>query len=153
MKILTVCLGNICRSPLAQGVLEDLVAKQGLDWIVDSAGTSDWHNGESPDRRSIDVARRNGINISNQHSRPVVPLDFEYYDIILAMDKNNMRDLLIMSGKHHADKIKLLLEYLDDSPLKEVPDPYYSGGFDYVFELVRDACSAFIQKEQHIQLK
>ena len=106
-----------------------------------------------PEVQVIDVARRNGINISNQHSRPVVPQDFEYYDIILAMDNSNKRDLMNISEKHHHHKIKLLLDYLNDSPLKEVPDPYYSGGFDYVFELVSDACSAFIQKEQHIQLK
>lgn len=136
-----VCLGNICRSPLAEGILKNKVDLEKV--FVDSAGTGDYHIGQKPDERSIVVAHQNGIDISGQRCRQFTPKDFNAFDRIYAMDKNNYANILAQA-ESEADikKVKLLLEVLENSP-KEVPDPYYGGerGFENVFQMIDEACT------------
>jgi protein-tyrosine phosphatase len=142
MKILMVCLGNICRSPLAHGVMEHLVKEQGLDWTVDSAGTGNWHIGQGPDHRSTREARNNGIDISEQVCRQFRVSDFDDFDLIVVMDKNNLKDILAQA-RTEADKKKVRLLLGD----KEVPDPYYEDTqFAPVFKLVEAGCKELIKE-------
>lgn len=141
VKVLMVCLGNICRSPLAEGILKSKVDSSKV-W-VDSAGTGGWHVGELPDSRSIEIARRNQINISDQRCRKFKEDDFEEFDLIYVMDKSNRADVLnLASNKLHKSKVKLILNELSPETDLEVPDPYYGGdrGFQNVFEMLNDAC-------------
>lgn len=139
MKILMVCLGNICRSPLAHGIMEKLVEENKLDWEIDSAGTSKWHNGEGPDPRSIAVAFKNNLDISNQISRSISKYDLQHYDYIFAMDKNNLKDIQEIAQPDQLHKLHLFLPFGKVEETDEVPDPYYTLGFDYVFELINQA--------------
>ncbi|MDX1684546.1 MAG: low molecular weight protein-tyrosine-phosphatase [Saprospiraceae bacterium] len=140
--IIMVCLGNICRSPLAEGILRRKADARGLNISVDSAGTSDWHEGEPPDPRSVEIARKKGLDISGQRSRPFSTEDFEKFDLILCMDKENLQNVLSLTDKDaHRTKVELMLAYLEEDDLNEVPDPYWGGGFDHVFELLDRACS------------
>lgn len=141
MKIIMVCLGNICRSPLAEGILK---SKLPADFTVDSAGTINMHEGNSPDMRSIEVASKNGLDISNQRSRHFQSHDLHEYDRIFCMDKNNLRDVLSLAKTdEQRQKVSLLMQNLDlkQFPL-EVPDPYWSGSesFDQVFRQIDEAC-------------
>lgn len=138
MRILMVCLGNICRSPLAQGILE---SKLPDNYIVDSAGTAAYHVGNPPDSRSIAVAKQFGIDISNQRARQFDPADFENFDKIFAMDKANYTNLsALTNNKTHLDKISLFLDNVKNSDLSEVPDPYYGNESDFleVFRIIND---------------
>ena len=141
-KILMVCLGNICRSPLAEGILK---SKLNPDfYIVDSAGTSAYHIGELPDHRSIAIAKKNGIDISNQRARKFIANDFNEFDLIYAMDIENYYNICSLStNKSNLLKVKLILNEIN--PLKDlsVPDPYYGGdyGFENVYEMLDKACS------------
>ncbi len=141
MKILMVCLGNICRSPLAEGIMK---SKLPDNFSVDSAGTINMHEGSRPDKRSIEVATKNGLDISNQKSRPIKSDDLNYYDKIFCMDKNNLRDVLSLAkNQEQRDKISLLMHDLNLKQFSlEVPDPYWSGseGFDQVFRQIDEAC-------------
>ncbi|KQT18372.1 protein tyrosine phosphatase [Chryseobacterium sp. Leaf404] len=147
MKILMVCLGNICRSPLAEGILK---SKLPADFQVDSAGTINMHEGSAPDQRSVEVAFKNGLDISKQKSRHFQANDLDEYDKIFCMDKNNLRDVLSMA-KTDAQRQKVSL-LMNDLNLKqhpdEVPDPYWSGseGFDKVFRQIDDACEIIVEK-------
>ena len=147
ISVLMVCLGNICRSPTAEAVLRAQVNAAGLgDYItVDSAGTSDWHMGEAPDVRSMQAATTRLYDLSSQRSRQILSLDFEEFDYILAMDKQNLRDLCAHCPIDHQHKIELLLSY-GNTGWTEVPDPYNTGteGFELVLDLVEVACSAFL---------
>lgn len=146
MKILMVCLGNICRSPLAEGILKSKLSKN--RFYIDSAGTGGYHIGNSPDIRSIAIAKQHGIDISSQKCRQVKTEDFTYFDIIYAMDYNNYNHLIEMapSIKDQA-KVRLLLEETE-GPIMEVPDPYYGGkgGFANVFQLIDEACEQIKNK-------
>jgi protein-tyrosine phosphatase len=143
MKILMVCLGNICRSPLAEGIMQHLVKKHNLDWQVDSAGTGNWHVGEGPDRRSMKTAQSKGIDISKQVCRQFQVSDFDEFDRIYVMDKNNLNDVLALA-RNEADAVKVKL-LLND---KVVPDPYYDDAqFEPVFELIYTGCEDIIIKE------
>ncbi|HTF04216.1 MAG TPA: low molecular weight protein-tyrosine-phosphatase [Bacteroidia bacterium] len=150
MKILMVCLGNICRSPLAEGVLRYQLEKAGISGVeVDSAGTSGWHNGENPDARSVNNARRNGVDISRLVSRKFTSSDFERFDRIYVMDQSNLRDVLALAKhKEHESKVDLLLNAAHPGKNKAVPDPYYGGenGFQEVFDLVTAACHALVKE-------
>lgn len=145
MKILMVCLGNICRSPLAEGIMRHKVREAGLDWHVDSAGTTGWHSGELPDQRSIFTANKNGIDITDQRARQFSRKDFEEFDRIFVMDRQNYANVLELAGTdEHRAKVQLLLGALGDERREEVPDPYYDGGFDMVFEMINEACDHHI---------
>jgi protein-tyrosine phosphatase len=142
MKILMVCLGNICRSPLAEGIMQHLVDEQGLDWQIDSAGTGGWHVGEGPDRRSVRTAKHHGIDISKQICRQFRKSDFDEFDHIYVMDKYNLMDVLEMApDEASASKVKLLLGD------REVPDPYYDETmFEPVFELIEGRCKDIVRE-------
>jgi len=147
-----VCLGNICRSPLAEGILRFHLNKQGIGHVnVDSAGTSGWHNGESPDKRSIKNALQNGVDISQLVSRKFTRDDFENFDLIFVMDQSNLRDVLALaSNETHKLKVEMLLNVVQPRQNKAVPDPYYGGeiGFQEVFDLVNEACEILAHKIQ-----
>src|SRR6201996_3321168 len=136
MKILMVCLGNICRSPLAEGIMQHLSDEQGLGWEIDSAGTGNWHVGECPDQRSIRAAKKHGVDISKQVCRLFRVSDFDEFDHIFVMDKNNLADILAMArNENDRKKIALLLGN------NIVPDPYYDDSqFEPVFKMIEEGC-------------
>jgi protein-tyrosine phosphatase len=140
-RILFVCLGNICRSPTAEGVLRDLAHKcaPALELDIDSAGTAGYHIGSPPDPRSQRAAQRRGIDISGLRARQIARGDFTTYDLIIAMDRANLRDLEAKSPGHARGKLRLFLQYAPQTGRTEVPDPYY--GEDADFELVLDLCT------------
>ena len=142
-KVLFVCLGNICRSPTAEGVFRDLLVRRGLadKILVDSAGTSGWHVGEAPDARSQQEALRRGVDLSEQRSRAVAPSDFERFDYIVAMDGDNLRELKKRCPKELQSRLYLCTEFAPGLGLRDVPDPYYGGadGFARVFEIIAES--------------
>lgn len=145
-KVLMVCLGNICRSPLAEGILKSKTDSRFV--LVDSAGTAGYHIGNNPDQRSIAVAKKYGIDISGQRCRKFSYIDFAQFDIIYAMDLSNYNDIMALTNdKNEIEKVKLLLEE-GGSSVKEVPDPYYGGadGFEEVYNLINEACSVIAEK-------
>jgi protein-tyrosine phosphatase len=143
MKLLFVCLGNICRSPTAEGVMRKLCGDAGVrDVEVDSAGTGDWHRGEPPDARTIRHAARRGYDLSTLRARQVVAMDFVVFDRVLAMDTSNLQRLRRMAPDTHAHKLSLFLDVLG-APGREVPDPWSGGPED--FEHVLDLCEAGAQ--------
>ncbi|HRO07670.1 MAG TPA: low molecular weight protein-tyrosine-phosphatase [Saprospiraceae bacterium] len=146
MKILMVCLGNICRSPLAHGILERKIAENALlGWKVDSAGTSGWHNGEAPDNRAIQVALKNGFDISGQISRKITVQDFNDYDLILTMDTSNYNDVLrLCTNDTQRNKVRLIMNYLYPDKNISVPDPYYNDRFDEVVTMLDQAINELI---------
>lgn len=147
MKILMVCLGNICRSPVAEGIMKEKALQHGLKISVDSAGTSGWHNGALPDERSMANAKNNGIDISNQRSRKVTLEDFETFDLIYAMDESNHQNLLHMAPAKYHSKIKMILNEVAPNSNSSVPDPYYGhDGFQLVFDLLNEACERIATK-------
>ena len=137
-SVLFVCLGNICRSPLAEGVFRDLAAREGLDVEIDSAGTGDWHIGRAPDQRAQAVATKNGINICELRARQVTPEDFHRFDYIVAMDASNLANLEKMRPEGAKAEVGRLLDYAREAGVPDVPDPYYGGpeGFDETYRLV-----------------
>ncbi|MGB0506150.1 MAG: low molecular weight protein-tyrosine-phosphatase [Pikeienuella sp.] len=143
-KILFVCLGNICRSPTAEGVFRARAANAGLRVEVDSAGTGSWHVGEAPDRRAQIEAAKRGYDLSNQHARQVIQSDFLSYDYIVAMDHGNLRSLASIEPKESTAKTVLFLSYSPECGCDEVPDPYYEGGFDYALDLIEGAADGLI---------
>jgi protein-tyrosine phosphatase len=141
MKILMVCLGNICRSPVAEGVMKAKAKEYEIKVNIDSAGTSGWHDGAAPDERSLSNAAENGIDISKQKSRKVVLSDFEVFDILFAMDESNYNNLLNMAPEKYHHKIKMILNEVNAGENRSVPDPYYGNdGFQLVFDLLDEAC-------------
>lgn len=149
MKILMVCLGNICRSPIAEGILRHKLAEKGIDHVkTDSAGTASYHIGEAPDRRMRATGSANGIDISDLRARQFVREDFESFDIIYAMDKSNYRNILSLArSDSDQQKVKLILNEIEAGD-QEVPDPYYGGeeGFQHVFDLLDEAVERVIQR-------
>ncbi|MEM6686480.1 MAG: low molecular weight protein-tyrosine-phosphatase [Bacteroidota bacterium] len=146
-KILMVCLGNICRSPLAEGILASKLDPTKFE--VDSAGTSGYHDGELPDRRSIKTAKDHGIDISYQRSRKITRSDFQTFDYIFAMDRSNYDDILqLAENQQERDKILLILNQVSPNSNAEVPDPYFGGdqGFESVYKMLDEACSIFAKK-------
>ncbi|HAT67006.1 low molecular weight phosphotyrosine protein phosphatase [Aureisphaera sp. CAU 1614] len=146
-KVLMVCLGNICRSPLAEGILKSKVDPSKV--LVESAGTGGWHVGELPDSRSIDIAKKHGIDITDQRGRKFSEYDFERYDVIYVMDNSNYRDVLkLANSDSEKKKVKLILNEIFPGENVDVPDPYYGGsqGFENVFQMLDDACEKIAQK-------
>lgn len=143
IKVLFVCLGNICRSPTADAVFSKMVEDAGLEDLiaVDSAGTGSWHIGHPPDQRATAAAAQRGYDLSSLRARQVEINDFHQFDHILAMDEQNMVDLGALCPPDHQDKIRLFLEFSPDAELTDVPDPYYGGEdeFDQVLNLVESA--------------
>ena len=149
MRILMVCLGNICRSPMAEGVLRDLAAKEELDLRTDSAGTSHFHIGEAPDHRATAAMAQHGIDITDLRARQVSAADFARFDLLLAMDESNLADLKALApDAESAAKAKLIMDFAPEHPVRSVPDPYYGGddGFEQVFEMLNDACMRMVQR-------
>ena len=145
MKILMVCLGNICRSPLAHGILQQKVTQYNLDWLVDSAGTSGWHDGESPDIRAIQMAKKYDIDISKQTSRKINPNDYYNFDLILTMDDANYRDVLRMCPDSTLQsKIMKIITWNTHYDDYSVPDPYYDDRFQYVYNVLDHVCQNII---------
>lgn len=144
-----VCLGNICRSPLAQGILEQKIRVKGLDWEVDSAGTGRYHVGHGPDQRSIEKGMEYGINIAHQKSRQIELADLDRFDLILTMDTSNYQNVMALAkDKSQQDKIKLILNYVYPERNMVVPDPYYDGGFQKVYDLLDEALDKLIAATQ-----
>lgn len=140
-KILMVCLGNICRSPLAEGILKSKV--NSTHFFIDSAGTSNFHDGDLPDSRSILIAKKYGIDITNQRSRPFKKNDFDVFDIIYVMDQSNYQNIINLArDEKDKKKVKLILSENASSKISEVPDPYYDSerGFDQVFKMLDEVC-------------
>ncbi len=151
MKILCVCLGNICRSPTAEGILKNLLAEKKMSNFVDSAGTSAWHSGNPPDGRSTEHAKKRGYNLKGA-SRQVREEDFSDFDLILAMDLANKRDLYNLAEStnqaEQISKIQLITDFCKVHSIDEVPDPYYKGdeGFEHVLDILEDACTEIVHK-------
>ena len=148
IRILMVCLGNICRSPLAEGVLRSMLDKN--SFLIDSAGTAGYHIGDPPDKRSIWVGKQYGIDISSLKARVFVKEDFERFDYIFVMDKNNYRDVLSLSNsQEHKEKVSFLLDKLNTPmKMKEVPDPYYGDEKDFIstYLAIKEACEVISSK-------
>lgn len=145
-KVLMVCLGNICRSPLAEGILQSKVDPDKV--FVDSAGTAGYHVGNPPDERSIAVAQKYGLNIKNQRCRKFSRNDFKEFDHIYVMDRSNFSDVTSLANNHdEASRVKLLLSEAELG-IQEVPDPYYGGtdGFENVYQMIDTACEAIAKK-------
>ncbi|MEM6661763.1 MAG: low molecular weight protein-tyrosine-phosphatase [Pseudomonadota bacterium] len=143
MRILCVCLGNICRSPMAEGAVRRAAAEAGLDWHVDSAGTGDWHIGSPPDPRGLAAAARRGYDNSDQRARQVDPADFTACDLILAMDASNHANLTRVAPQGTAEKVRMF-----DPDGRDVPDPYFGGpeGFDDVLDMIEAAARALVAR-------
>ena len=147
MNVLMVCLGNICRSPLAHGILE---SKAPENWYIDSAGTSGWHEGERPDTRSIVTAKGRGLNIDQQRSRPFLVEDFERFDVIFAMDSSNYTNITRLAPDETSKaKVRLIMNEAYPGENRQVPDPYTGGqrGFEDVYDMLDLAIEKFL--EQH----
>lgn len=148
MKILMVCLGNICRSPLAEGILKSKI--NSTEIYVDSAGTSAFHENELPDRRSIQVANKYGIDLTDQRSRPFRKSDFKKFDIIYAMDKSNKKNILkLADSDSDRNKVRLILNESNPGLNLDIPDPYYGGdqGFENVYKMLDEACQTIVETQ------
>jgi len=152
ISVLFVCMGNICRSPTAEGTFGKLVAEAGLadHFRIDSAGTHDYHVGSPPDHRAQQTAEGRGIDLGRLRARRVELIDFDRFDYIVAMDRDNRAVLEAQCPRHHRTKISLLLQYAGQSPVDEVPDPYYGGpsGFERVFDLVEEGARGLLREIQ-----
>ncbi|MBK6343873.1 MAG: low molecular weight phosphotyrosine protein phosphatase [Flavobacteriales bacterium] len=147
MRILLVCLGNICRSPMAEGVLRHLAQERGIAITTDSAGTGDYHVGEPPDRRAQAAMRKQGMAINDLRARQFTQADFDRFDLLLAMDAENLRNMRRLApSPEHASKAMLIMDHAPHHPLREVPDPYYGGdeGFDEVFRMLKEASNQLL---------
>ncbi|MBK9271037.1 MAG: low molecular weight phosphotyrosine protein phosphatase [Saprospiraceae bacterium] len=138
MKILMVCLGNICRSPMAHGLMEEEINRLGLDWLVDSAGTNGYHDGEAPDPRAIKTMKDKGFDISAQISRKIQANDLEQFDLIVCMDSSIQRQILnTFKGHPNLSRVRRIMEFAKDQEHLEVKDPYYDNGFEEAYQRIR----------------
>lgn len=147
IKILMVCLGNICRSPLAEGILASKLPAD--KFIVDSAGTGSWHVGRSPDARSIAVAKTKNLDISKQKGRQFKTIDFDHFDYIYVMDKSNYEDVIALTkNDQEKKKVRIILDELFPDENVDVPDPYYgmANGFEMVYSMLDEACTVIAEK-------
>ena len=146
-SVLFVCLGNICRSPMAEAVFRHLVKQEGLEdrIIIDSAGTGDWHTGQPPHRGTRGILEQYGISYEGIRARQVKKQDFERFDIVVAMDGQNEADLQQI-GRQLGAKVVKLLDLVPDAQLKDVPDPYYTGNFQEVYELIERGCTILLSQ-------
>jgi protein-tyrosine phosphatase len=148
-RVLFVCMGNICRSPTAEGVFRKLLSEQApeLEVLIDSAGTHGYHDGAPPDPRACRAAERRGIDLKPLRARRVTEQDFERFELVLAMDEQNREFLLELCPAEYRDRVKLLLEFAPQLERREVPDPYYGGstGFEHVLDLVEEAAAGLLE--------
>jgi protein-tyrosine phosphatase len=147
IKILMVCLGNICRSPLAEGILASKLPTE--KFLVDSAGTGSWHVGHAPDKRSISTAQKNGLNIANQKGRQFSRADFDTFDYIFVMDNSNYNDVIhLAQNETQKNKVQLILNAIFPDENVDVPDPYYgvANGFNQVYQMLDEACDVIAEK-------
>ena len=147
IKILMVCLGNICRSPIAEGILDSKLSKD--NFLVDSCGTGNWHVGNQPDLRSISISRKKGLDISNQKCRQFITSDFDTFDYIYVMDKSNYKDIIALSqNEKQKNKVQLILNELFPNENRDVPDPYFGleNGFELVYEMLDETCEVIAKK-------
>jgi len=144
-----LCLGNICRSPLAEGILKDKITKNNLDWEVDSAGTDSWHVGENPDPRSIAIANAHGLEIGDYRARKLTVNDFRNFDRIFAMDKENFSYALeLAENDEDRSKVEMIMNLVSPGSDQEIPDPYMNDdGFEEVYQMLDRSCTTFIEKE------
>lgn len=143
-----VCLGNICRSPLAEGILKHKARQRGLDWHVESAGTGAWHVGEAPDPRSQRIAQHNGIDISKQRAQQFSPYHIEMFDLIFAMDSSNYNDIMRHAKtEEERKKVELIMNLVEPGRNTAVPDPYYDDHlYATVFRMLDEACEKIIER-------
>jgi protein-tyrosine phosphatase len=150
IRVLFVCMGNICRSPTAEGVFRKLVRERAphLEVEIDSAGTHGYHVGDPPDRRAIAAAARRGVDLGGLRARTVEDADFEAFDLLVAMDQLNREVLLDRSPDEYRERIRLMLEFAPSTDLEDVPDPYYGGavGFERVLDLVEEASKGLLDE-------
>ncbi len=153
-RVLFVCLGNICRSPTAQGVFEKILRDQQLEseFDVDSAGTHGYHIGEPPDPRAIETAARRGVDLSPLRGRQATATDIDLFDYVIAMDKSNYQHLVSISSSSNRHKVRLFMEFASDYDVDEVPDPYYGGGggFDRVLDMIEAASHGLLEEIRRI---
>lgn len=144
-----VCFGNICRSPLAHGILEQKLTDRGINAYVDSAGTNGFHDGELPDSRSMEIALRKGLDISHQRSRQITKLDLRDFDLVYVMDQSNYNNVLRIASEDQYDKVKMIMNESQPGKNISVPDPYYGGaqGFENVYNMLNEACEAIINNQ------
>lgn len=150
VNVLFVCLGNICRSPTAHGVFEQMVAETDLQHLIhiDSCGTGSWHVGQPPDERTQQAAQKRGYSLQHLRARRLAAEDFHHFDYILAMDTRNLADVIKKAPVSFSGHIGLFLDFASDQTATEVPDPYYGGdeGFDRVFNLIENACQGLLDE-------
>ena len=150
IRVLFVCMGNICRSPTAEGVFRKLVQERAphLEVEIDSAGTHGYHVGDPPDRRAIAAAARRGVDLGGLRARTVEDADFKAFDLLVAMDQLNREVLLDRSPEEYRERIRLMLEFAPSTDLEDVPDPYYGGavGFERVLDLVEEASTGLLDE-------
>lgn len=150
MRVLFVCMGNICRSPTAEGVFRRLLSERNIDFVleVDSAGTHDYHVGAPPDARALEAARRRGVDLSALRARQIADEDFARFDLILAMDEQNLEALRERASPQYRSRVRLIMEFAPTAPRRFVPDPYYGGplGFEEVLDLLEQASEGLLQE-------
>ncbi|WP_226669966.1 low molecular weight protein-tyrosine-phosphatase [Metabacillus litoralis] len=153
VNILFVCLGNICRSPMAEAIMRQLINKEGLekDINVDSAGTGDWHVGKQPHEGTRNILDLHNISYKGQRARQLAKADLTSYDYIIGMDTENVGNIRRLAGFQPSGRIQRILDYIEDYPIADVPDPYYTGNFEEVYEMVYKSCQSLLKeiKEEH----
>jgi protein-tyrosine phosphatase len=147
-RLLFVCLGNICRSPMAEGMFRRVAEQEGVAHLfeIDSAGLGDWHVGQAPDTRAQNAARRRGIDISGQSARHVTRADYTRFDLLLAMDGSNFAELIQLAPKDARNKIRRFLDFAPHTGTQDVPDPFFGGreGFDHALDLIEHAARGLL---------